>query len=166
VVLLLPWNIIFGMSSRSSKNNPQNGRRRRAAPKCQQCNKTFPPIPPPCCNDSLCIYSLVANQVMQSHGGNTGAIPKLFLCLCYTNIIAKLVTKHLHLAKLVKICDFCHKFVRLGGPLGPDDRDSLICDKNHKRIKDPRHNMEGQKNSHGSHTETMGAAGHCLYSCI
>jgi hypothetical protein len=26
--------------------------------------------------------------------------------------------------------------------------------------------MEGQKNSHGSHTETIGAAGHCLYCRI
>ena len=30
---------------------------------------------------------------------NNGAIPRLFLCLCYIKIIAKLVTKHLNLAK-------------------------------------------------------------------
>ena len=37
-----------------------------------------PPIPPPWCNDSPCINSLVTNQGMHSHGGNTSA------CDCIT----------------------------------------------------------------------------------
>ena len=70
--------LFFGMSSRASKNNPQNRRRQRAAPKCQKFNKTSPPILPLPRNDSPCIYSCVADWGMQSHRGNTSP------CNCIT----------------------------------------------------------------------------------
>ena len=38
--------IFFGTSSHASKNIPQNGRHRRAVPKCHKCKKTSLPDPP------------------------------------------------------------------------------------------------------------------------
>ena len=54
--------------------------------------------------------------------------------------LAKPVTKKISL-NWSQICDFRRKFVSLGEPLGTVDRDSQICDENHKHKKLPRQHL-------------------------
>ena len=63
----------LGMSSRASKKIPKMGAVGELRPNAINVIRPPPPIPPPQCNDLPCIYSLVANQVMQSHGGKISA---------------------------------------------------------------------------------------------
>jgi len=54
---------------------PKMGDVSKLRPNANKVRRTRPPTPilPLLCNDSPCFYSLVANQTMQLHGGNTSA---------------------------------------------------------------------------------------------
>ena len=62
---------------------------------------TPPPILSLLCNDLPCIYSLVANQVMQSHGGNTSACDCIAWFLPWVDFHVKIVHHTTHDAMIV-----------------------------------------------------------------
>jgi hypothetical protein len=77
VVLLSPSKIIFrGVFPRfqkKSQNRGVLGELRQTSRNANNVIRPPPPRSPSVSNDSPCIYSLLANQAMQSHGGNTSA---------------------------------------------------------------------------------------------
>jgi len=62
-------NYFLGCLPARLKIIPKTGDVGELRPNANNVIRPPPPIPPPCCNDSPCVYSLVANQAMQSHGG-------------------------------------------------------------------------------------------------
>ena len=75
---------------------PKTGDVCKLHPNANNVIRPPPPIPPPWCNDSTCIYSLVTNQAMQSHRDNTHAWNCIAWFLPWVDFHVKIVRHTMH----------------------------------------------------------------------
>ena len=96
-------NIVFGGLPAVPKKSRNRGVLGELCQTSQNANNVI--IPPPQCpsmsDDSPCIYSLVANQAMQSHGGNTSACDCIARFSPWGDFHVKIVLTHTHEAMIL-----------------------------------------------------------------